>query len=220
MSRPSPRRLDPAQAVGDREAVAAHDTHLGSGKSLRGVARELRLGLIARRPAAARITAHRAARSTQRLVERNAERLRLDVPYRDVDAGYRFHDDTAATAFVSLGDAALERRSAARAVVHLLVDALGKQRILADAFRRELVLDDRCDDRRRAESGTNAGEAVVGFDADQSRITLDLGSEVGAVTLFLRNRCRHWNRGHFDDLHEAFFPGQSTLSRRRGRATP
>src|SRR6516162_3376789 len=70
--------------------------------------------------------AHRAARGTQRLVERNAERLRPDVPYRDVDAGNAFHDDAAAPAIISLGDAALERRPTARAVVHLFVDALGE----------------------------------------------------------------------------------------------
>jgi hypothetical protein len=75
------------------------------------------------------------------------------------------------------------------------------------------VLDDGCDDRRRAESGTYAGEPVVCFDADQRRITLDLGSEVGAVTFFLWNGCRHRNRGHFDDFHRSFFPGQSILSR-------
>jgi hypothetical protein len=190
---------------------ATHDAHLGSGEALRGVARELRFGLVARRPAAARIAAHRAARSTQRLVERNAERLRLDVPYRDVDAGNGFHDDAAASALVGLGDAPLERRPAARAVVHLLVDALGEHGILIDAFRRELMLDDGRDDRRRAESGTNAGEPVVGFDADQGRITLDLGSKVRAVTLFLRNGCGHRNRGHFDDFHGWFFPGRSTL---------
>jgi hypothetical protein len=38
------------------------------------------------------------------------------------------------------------------------------------------VFDDGGDDRWRAESGTNAGEPVVGFDADQGRIALDLGS--------------------------------------------
>jgi len=83
--------------------------------------------------------------------------LRLDVPYRDVDTGYRFHDDAAASAFISLGDAALERRPAARSVVHLFKDALGEHRIFIDAFRRELVLDDGGDDRRCAESSTNAG---------------------------------------------------------------
>src|ERR1700730_11207796 len=35
---------------------------------------------------------------------------------------------------------------------------------------------------------------------------LTLVSKVGAVTLFLRNRCRHWNRGHFDDFHGSFVP--------------
>jgi len=48
------------------------------------------------------------------------------------------------------------------------------------------MLDDGCDDRRRAESRADAGEAVVCFEADERRITLDLGSKVGAVTLFLR----------------------------------
>jgi hypothetical protein len=32
----------------------------------------------------------------------------------------------------------------------------------------------------------NAGGAIICFDADQGRITLDLGSKVGAVTLFPR----------------------------------
>ena len=45
------------------------------------------------------------------------------------------------------------------------------------------MLDDSCDDRRRAESGTDAGEAAVCFDADERRITLDLGSKVGAVAV-------------------------------------
>lgn len=40
----------------------------------------------------------------------------------------------------------------------------------------------------------------------------DLGSKVGAVTLFLRNGRRHWNRGHFDDFHGSLFPGQSIPS--------
>src|SRR5580692_10274957 len=111
-------RLHPAHTVGDREAVTTHHTHLGSSEALGGVARELGLGLVAWRPAAARIAPHRAARRAKRLVERNPERLRLDVPYRDVDAGNCFHDDTAASAFISLGDATLERRPAARAVVH------------------------------------------------------------------------------------------------------
>ena len=100
----------------------------------------------------------------------------------------------------------LERRPTARAVVHLFVDALREHGILIDAFRRELMLDDGSDDRRRAESGTDAGEPVVCFDADQRCITLDLGSEVGAVALFLRNGCGHWNRGHFDDFHGSLFP--------------
>src|SRR5213594_2455260 len=39
------------------------------------------------------------------------------------------------------------------------------------------MLDDGCDDRRCAESGADAGEAAVCFDADQRRITLDLGTE-------------------------------------------
>jgi hypothetical protein len=47
------------------------------------------------------------------------------------------------------------------------------------------MLDDGCDNRRCAESGTDAGEAAVCCDADQRRITLDLGSKVGAMTLFL-----------------------------------
>jgi hypothetical protein len=45
------------------------------------------------------------------------------------------------------------------------------------------MLDDGCDDRRRAESGTNAGEPIVCLDEDQRRIALALGSKVGAVTL-------------------------------------
>jgi hypothetical protein len=75
------------------------------------------------------------------------------------------------------------------------------------------MLDDGSNDRRRAESSTNAGEPGVGFDADQGRVTLDLRSEIGAVTLFLRNRCRHWNRGHFDDFHGGSLPGQWQRSR-------
>ena len=97
---------------------------LGSGEAFCGVARQFRLGLVARRPPAARIAPHRAARSTQRLVERNAERLCFDVPYCDVDAGNGFHNDTAAAAFISLGDATLERWPTARAIVHLFVDPL------------------------------------------------------------------------------------------------
>jgi hypothetical protein len=60
----------------------------------------------------------------------------------------------------------LERRPTARAVVHPFVDALGEQGILTNAFRRELVLDDGSDDRRRAESRADPGEAVVRFNAD------------------------------------------------------
>src|SRR5215813_10145395 len=129
-----------------------------------------RRAAFTRRTPAARVPPHRIARGTQRLVERDAERLRLDVPYRDVDAGNCFHDDAAASAFISLGDATLERRPAARAVIHFFIDTLGEHRILIDAFRRQLVLDDGCDDRRRPESSTNADEPAVGFDADQRRI--------------------------------------------------
>jgi hypothetical protein len=74
------------------------------------------------------------------------------------------------------------------------------------------MLDNGRDDRRRAESRADAGEAVVCLDTDQRRITLDLSSKIGAVTLFLRNRCRHWNREHLDDFHDVL-PVQSTLSR-------
>ena len=198
---PAPRRLHPAHAVGDREPVAADHAHLHRGEALGGVAPEFRLGLVARRPAAAGIAAHRAAHRAKRLVQRNAERLRLDVPYRDVDAGDRFHDHAAAPAFIGLRDAPLERRPAARAVVHLLVDTLGEHRVLADAFRRELVLDDGRDDRRRAECRADAGEPVVGLDTDERRVALDLCSEVGAVALLRRNRRGHWNGGHSDDFH-------------------
>src|SRR6266446_429090 len=211
-------RLHPAHTVGDREAVTSHHTHLGSGEALRGVVREFRFGLVARRPPAARIAAHRGARRAKRLVERNPERLRPDVPYRDVDAGNCFHDDTAASAFIGLADATLERRPAARAVIHLFVDPLREHGILIDAFRRELMLDDGCDDRRRAESRADAGEAVVCFDADERRITLDLGSKVGAVTLLLRNGCRHWICGHFDDFHGSLFPvSRSQVNRRMSK---
>ena len=50
---------------------------------------------------------------------------------------------------------------------HPFVDPLGEHGILIDAFRRELMLDDGRDDRRRAESSTYAGEAILDFDADQ-----------------------------------------------------
>src|SRR5262249_50477994 len=69
------------------------------------------------------------------------------------------------------------------------------------------------DDRRCAERSTNTGDAAVCFDADQGRITLNLGPKIGAVVLFLRNGCRHWDREHVDDFHGRFFPGQLTLSR-------
>src|SRR6516162_1718183 len=87
-----------------------------------------------------------------------------------------------------------------REPLHLLVDALGEHRILTGTFRRELMFDDGGDDRRRAESSTDASEPAVRLDADQGRITLDLRSEVGAVALFLRDRSRHRNRRHFDDF--------------------
>src|SRR5215469_10015968 len=72
-AKPAASRLYSAHTVGDREAVTPHYTHLGCGEALCSVACEFRLGLIARRPPAARIAAHRAARSAQRMVERNAE---------------------------------------------------------------------------------------------------------------------------------------------------
>src|SRR5271169_5714572 len=174
-------------AVGPKSYCSASRLHPGARATppIDSAMRRM-FGLVARRPATARIAAHRAARRAEHLVERNAERSRLDVPHRDVNAGNCLHDDAAASAFISLGDATLERRSAARAVVHLFVDALGEQGILTDAFRRELVLDDGGDDWRRAESRADPGEAVVCFNADQRRITLDLGSKIGAVTLFLR----------------------------------
>ena len=198
---PAPSRLHPAHAIGDREPVAPDHAHLHRREPLGSVAAEFCLGLVARRPSAAGIAAHRTAHRAKRLVQRNAKRLGLGVPYRDIDAGDRLHDHAPAPAFISLRDAALECRFAARAVVHLLVDTLGKHRVLADAFRRELVLHDGRDDRRRAESRTDAGEPIVGLDTDQRRVALDLCSEVGAVTVLHRNRCGHWNGGYADDLH-------------------
>ena len=171
-------------------------------KPFGGVARQFRLGLVAGRPAAAGIAADRAAHRAERLVERNAERLRLHVPDRDVDAGNRFHDDAAAPAFIGLCHAALERRRAARAVIHLLVDALGEHRVLADDFRRELVLDDGRDDRRRAERRADAGEPVVGLDANERRVALDLRSEIGAVLSCGGHRSRHRDGTYTRNLHQ------------------
>ena len=45
--------------------------------------------------------------------QRNAKRLRLGVPHRDVDAGHRFHDHAPAPAFIGLCHASLQRRPAA-----------------------------------------------------------------------------------------------------------
>jgi len=53
---------------------------------------------------------------------------------------------------------------------------------------------------RRAHAGP-AGYLGRIIDVDQDRVTLDLGSRIGAVTLFLRNQCRHLNRRHSDDFH-------------------
>src|SRR6202035_130207 len=97
---PTPRRLHPAHALGDRESVVADDAHLGGREGLGRVGGKLRLARVARPPAAAGIAAHRAAHRAQRLVERNAERLGLRVPYRNVDARYRLHDDAAAPALI------------------------------------------------------------------------------------------------------------------------
>ena len=198
---PTAGRLHPAHALGDREPVVADHAHLGGGETLGRVARKLRLGLVAGRPAAAGIAPHRAAHRTKRLVERNAERLRLHVPHRDVDAGNRLHDDAAASAFIGLRHPTLERRRAARAVVHLLVDALGEHRLLADDLRRELVRDDGRDDRRAPERRTDAREPAVGLDTNERRIALDLRSEVGAVPLLLRHGRRHGNGGYSGDFH-------------------
>ena len=200
-SKPAAGRLHSAHAVGNRETVVADHAHLGGGEALGRVARELSLRLLARRPAAAGIAAHRAAYRAERLVERNAERLRLDVPDRDIDAGNRLHDDAAAPAFIGLRHTALERRRAARAVIHLLVDALGEHRVLADDFRCKLVLNDGRDDRRRSERRADAGEPIVGLDANERRVALHLCSEVGAVALLLRNGCRHGSGGYFGDFH-------------------
>jgi hypothetical protein len=71
------------------------------------------LGLVARRPSAAGVTAHRTAHRAKRLVQRDAKRLGLDVPYRDIDAGNGLHDHAPAPAFISLRDTALECRFAA-----------------------------------------------------------------------------------------------------------
>src|ERR1700721_3103697 len=51
-------RLHPAHAVGDRESITADNAHLGGGEALGRVAREFRLRLIARRPAAAGIATY------------------------------------------------------------------------------------------------------------------------------------------------------------------
>src|SRR5947207_3444298 len=78
-AKPAAGRLHPAHTVSDREPVAADHAHLGGGEALGRIAREFLLGLVARRPAAAGIASHRAAHRTKRLVEWNAERLRLRV---------------------------------------------------------------------------------------------------------------------------------------------
>jgi len=82
---------------------------------------------------------------------------------------------------------------------------------VAEVEPRELELPEGM--RIVVESRADAGEAVVCFDADQRCITSDLGSKVDPVALFLRNGCRHCNRGHLDDFHRSFFPGRSIPSR-------
>src|SRR5262249_25786155 len=204
---PAARRHDPAHALGNREAVAADDAHLGRSEALGGIACELRLGLIAGCPTPARIASDRTAHRTKRLVERNTERLRLHIPHRDVDAGNRFHDDAAAPAFIGLRHAALERRRAARTVVHLLVDALGKHRILTDDLGRQLVLDDGCDDGRAPQRRADASEAAIGFNANERRVALDLRAKVGAMAPLFRDGRRHGYGGHFGNLHSSSLPG-------------
>src|SRR5262249_53823183 len=110
---PRPRLLTPPQAFGNRETVVTDHAHLGSAEAFGRVTCELGLGLVTRRPATAGIAAYRAAHGTEGLVQRNAERLRLYIPYRDVDAGNRLHDDAAATAFVGLCHTAGQRGLAA-----------------------------------------------------------------------------------------------------------
>src|SRR5215470_16227426 len=67
----------------------------------------------------------------------------------------------------------MPRSSTARAVIHLFVDPLREHRILTDAFRGELMLDDGSNDRRRAESRADASQSIVCLDADERCITLD-----------------------------------------------
>src|SRR5262249_49169249 len=67
------------------------------------------------------------------------------------------------------------------------------------------VRDNGRDDRRRSERRADAGEPAVGLNTDQRRVALDLGTEVGAVTLLLRNRVRHGNGGELGNFHPRLF---------------
>ena len=58
-------------------------------------------------------------------------------------------------------------------------------------------------------SAASASEPLVGLDADQRRVALDLCSKVGAVTFFFGNRYRHRNRTDFGDLHGLVLPSRS-----------
>jgi hypothetical protein len=139
--------------------------------------------------------------------------LRLDVPHGDVDAGDRLHDHATASAFIGLRHPARERRRCARAVVHLLVDALGEHRVLADRLRGELVFDDGGNDQGRSERCADPGDAVARLDANERRIALDLGPEVGAVALVLGDRCRHGKGGYLGDLHRRVSSSGAVQSR-------
>ena len=197
----------------------ADDAHLHRAEAFLRVAAELRLGLVARRPAAAAVGAHRAAHRAQRLVDRNAERLRLHVPDGDVDARDRFHHHAAPAAHFDLRHAALERRLHARAVVHLLEYALGEERVFAHHLGGELVLDDGGDDRRRAERRAHAGQPAVGLDQDQRGIALHLGSAVVPVLPLRRHRVGHRDRSYTGNFHEnRYFIAAARRAPARGRA--
>ena len=199
-------RFDPADAVRDRKPVAPDHAHLDGGEALGGIASEFRLCLVARRPAAAGIAAHGPAHRTQCLIQWYAERLGLDVPDGDIDAGDGFHDHAAPPAFIGLGDAALQGRFGAGSVVHLLVDTFGEHRVLSNAFRREFMVDDGRDDRRRTQRRADPDQPVIGLDTNEGCVALDLGPEIGAVALVLGHWRRHWNGGDFDDFHWFVLP--------------
>jgi len=183
-----PRGFDPPDRVLDREVVLAHHAHLDRVEAVfLDVAGQFGPGLLAGRPAAAAVRTDALAGGPEQLVHRLIQVFSEQIPEGDVDPGDRLQCHPASVV-PGLGVAPFQGRLRPGAVVEFRPQSLYVRRILADQRRSEAVLDERDHDRRRAECGTQPGEAGVGVDVDERRVVFHPGSQIAAKLVSFGDR--------------------------------